>query len=67
MTDARHRGRAQSATVRAAKARARLEQLRQHSSAGTPLREAATAIGMSFDGAKNLLKRIEGTARWPMV
>jgi hypothetical protein len=58
---------AKSAAFRAARARLRLEQLRQHSARGSTKQEAAQAIGMTVGGVDNLLYQKEGTSTWPMV
>lgn len=49
-----------------AKARLRLEQLRQHSAHGSTKQDAAKAIGMTVAGVDTLLYREEGTTTWPI-
>lgn len=43
-----------------------MEQLRQHSAAGSTKREAAEAIGMTMAGVDALLRRRLGTGAWPI-
>lgn len=55
-----------SAVAQKARARLRLEQICQHSKAGSTKAETAAAIGMTVSRIDAALYRNFGTVRWPV-
>jgi hypothetical protein len=54
----------QSANQRA-RARVRVEQLRQHAAEGHTFEEAIAALGMNHSAARSLLYKVTGTTKYP--